>query len=178
MNWRHIPLFFGATLLTFVVHEAGHWAAGELLGYDMWVNINSAGLAQGTYSAEWHRQWVSAAGPIVTLVQALVAYVLVRKRKALAAFAFVFAALMMRIMAAFVSLGNPNDEARVGEWLGVGPWTLHIVVVLFLLSLTLRAGTSLEVGWRGWLLAWLAVSLGIVGVVFGEPHLPAFNPYG
>ncbi|ANM29755.1 hypothetical protein ABI59_09460 [Acidobacteria bacterium Mor1] len=178
MAWRHIPLFFSVVVATFVIHEGGHWAAGELLGYDMWVRLNSAGLARGAFSAEWHQQFVSAAGPVVTLIQAAIAYLLVVKRKTNTAFAFVFSALMMRIMAAFVSIGNPNDEARVGEWLGVGPWTLHILVVLLLLSLTLRAGSRLELGWRDYGLAWFAVSLGIAAVVLGEPMLPTLNPYG
>lgn len=68
MNWRHIPLFILITIATYLLHEGGHWAMGEILGYDMWVNINSAGLARGEYRAEWHAQLVSAAGPIVTLI--------------------------------------------------------------------------------------------------------------
>lgn len=150
---------------------------GEILGYDMWVNINSAGLARGEYRAEWHGQLVSAAGPIVTLVQAVIAFILVRKRKAIAAFGFLFAALMMRGVAMAVSLNNPNDEARISEWLGLGPWTLHILVVGILLGFTVKGGSYLKWKWQSYILAYLAISLGLAAVVMGEAFIPRFNPY-
>jgi len=177
MNWRHIPLFIVVTFVTYLLHEGGHWLAGEMLGYDMWVNINSAGLARGEYSADWHRELVSAAGPLVTLLQAIIAFMLVRKRKTIIAFAFLFAALMMRFVAMVVSLNNPNDEARVSEWLGLGTWSLYIIVVAILLGLTLKGGSYLKWGWRSYGLAYLAVSIALAAVVMGEPLIPDFNPY-
>lgn len=176
MNWRHIPLFIVVTIVTYVVHEGAHWLTGELLGYDMWVNINSAGLASGTYRNAWHGQLVSAAGPMITLMQAIIAFICVRKYKTLIAFAFLFAALMMRFVAMLMSIGNPNDEARVSEWLGLGPWTLHILIVAILLGLTVKAGLYLKLRWRGYGLAYLAVSLGITLVVMGEAFIPNYNP--
>lgn len=177
MNWRHIPLFIVVTIVTYLVHEGAHWLAGEMLGYDMWVNVNSAGLASGEYRSEWHQQLVSAAGPLMTLTQAVTAFVFVRKFKAISAFAILFAALMMRFVAMLVSLNNPNDEARVSEWLGLGPWTLHILIVAILLGLTLKGGAYLKLGWWSYALAYLAVSLGLAAVVMGEVYIPRFNPY-
>lgn len=150
---------------------------GEILGYDMWVNINSAGLARGTYASELHQQLVSIAGPFITLLQAFIAFFLVRKYKAVWAFAFLFAALMMRFVAMMVSFNNPNDEARISEWLGLGPWALYIIVVALLLALTVKAGSYMKLGWKSYGLAYLAVSIGLAIVVLGEPHLPRFNPY-
>ena len=177
MNWRHIPLFIVATIVTYLIHEAGHWAMGEILGYDMWVNINSAGLARGEYRAEWHGQLVAAAGPIITLLQGVIAFIIIRKHKAITAFAFLFPALMMRIMAMAVSLKNPNDEAKVSEWLGLGPWTLHIFVVAVLLGLTVKGGSYLRWKWHSYLLAYLAISIGLTAVVMGEAFIPRFDPY-
>lgn len=150
---------------------------GEMLGYDMWVNINSAGLARGQYSTEWHGQLVSAAGPIITLIQAIIAFILVRKYKAITAFAFLFAALMMRFVAMVVSLNNPNDEARISEWLGLGPWTLYLLVVATLLGLTIKGGSYMKWGWRSYALAYLSISIGLAAVVMGEGFIPRFNPY-
>lgn len=177
MTWRDIPTLIIATFLTYIIHEGGHWLAGELLGYDMWVNINSAGLAQGSYTSEWHQQIVSIAGPFVTLVQAIIAFFLVRKYKAVWAFAFLFAALMMRFVAMVVSLNNPNDEARVSEWLGLGPWTLFLLVVALLLVLTVKAGKIMKLGWRSYVLVYLFVSTALAIVVLGEAYVPRFNPY-
>ncbi len=177
MNWRHIPLFILATFATYVLHEAAHWAAGELLGYDMWVNINSAGLANGVYRNAWHGQLVSIAGPFITMVQAIIAFIILRKHKTIIAFAFLFSALIMRFVAMLMSFIHPNDEARVSEWLGLGHWTLHIGVVLILLSLTLKGGSYLKFRWWSYLVAYVFVSIATAMVVMGEPFLPDFNPY-
>jgi len=177
MNWRHIPIVIIATLITYLLHEGAHWAMGEALGYDMWMKINSVGLATGAYRAEWHGQLVGAAGPLMTIMQGLVAFVLVRRHKTITAFAFLFAAFMMRFAAMLISLKNPNDEAAVSEWLGLGPWTLHIMVVALLLFLTLQGGKALKLGWRSYGFAYVVVSLAITVIVFSEPHLPMLNLY-
>lgn len=90
----------------------------------------------------------------------------------MAAFAFLFSALTMRFTAILVSVRSPNDEARLGEWLGVGPWALFLVVVIGLLILTLRAGRVLEWGWKSYLLAYLTASLVITAVVLGAAQMP------
>ena len=177
MNWRHIPIIIIAILVTYILHEGAHWAMGEALGYDMWMKINSVGVVKGSYSVEWHGQLIGAAGPLMTVMQGLVAFILVRKHKAVNAFAFLFAAFMMRFAAMLVSIKNPNDEAGVSEWLGLGPWTLHIIVVALLLFLTLRGGKILKLGWRSYGFAYLVVCIAIIAIVFGEPHLPVFNLY-
>ena len=150
---------------------------GETLGYDMWMKVNSVGNVKGVYSVEWHAQLVRAAGPLMTVLQGFVAFILVGKLKSKNAFAFLFAAFMVRFLAMWVSLKNPNDEAAVSEWLGLGPWTLHIIVVVLLLFLTLRGGKVLKLGWRSYGFAYLVVSIAITAIVFGEPHLPVFNLY-
>jgi len=143
----------------------------------MWMKINSVGLARGGYSAEWHGQLVGAAGPLMTVLQGLVSFILVRKYKTAPVFAFLFAAFMMRFTAMLISLKSPNDEAGVSEWLGLGPWTLHIMVVALLLFLTLRGGKVLKLSWRAYGFAYLVVSIAITAIVLGEPHLPVFNIY-
>lgn len=177
MKWQYIPIFIIVTFATFFLHEGAHWMTGEILGYDMWININSSGLARGQYSTEWHNHMVSAAGPFVTVVQAIIAFVLVRKNTTICAFAFLFSALLMRILAMFMSLNSPNDEARISEWLDLGPWSLHILVIAILLGLTLKGGSYMKFRWRDYGLAYLAVSMAIAGVVMGEAFTPNFNPY-
>jgi hypothetical protein len=74
-----------------------------------------------------------------------------------------------------MSFGNPNDEARISEWLGLGTWTLHLIIVGLLLALTLKAGTYLKLRWRDYGLAYIATSLGITLVVLGEGLIPNLN---
>ena len=97
-------MFAIATVFTFTAHEGTHWAMGEWLGYDMFLRTNSAGLARGLYRNEFDPQLVSAAGPAFTLLQGVVAYLFIRAGSAGTAFAFLLSALLMRILAAVVSL--------------------------------------------------------------------------
>ncbi len=175
MNWRYIPVFAFVTLATFVLHEGAHWAIGEALGYDMWVRVNSAGLVTGDYVNDWHRSLVSIAGPVVTIAQGVIGYILVWVRRSYAAFIVLFTALMMRVLASVVSLNNLNDEARVSEAMGMNMWVLPGVVVGSLLLLTIFAGVKLRLGWRSWIFCWIAASLCLMGVVLSEPWLPTLG---
>jgi hypothetical protein len=175
MKLRHIPLFILVTVATYILHEGAHWLTGEALGYDLWVNINSAGLISGSYREDWHGQLVSAAGPMITLAQGVIAFFCVRRFKTVLAFAALFAALMMRFAAMLMSFGNPNDEARISEWLGLGTWTLHLIVVGLLLWLTVKAGLYLKLRWRDYGLAYVATSVGITLVVMAGNFIPTLN---
>ena len=132
LGFKDIPLIFLVVFLSFVIHELAHWSSGRMLGYDMFVGINKAGLASGEYSQEWHSQFISAAGPIVTISIALVGLWFVYCYKLGRVFPVVFFAALMRAMATFVSIANPNDEARISQWLGIGKWTLPFLVTIAL----------------------------------------------
>lgn len=170
-------LFVIAALLTFVIHEGAHWAMGEWLGYDMILRVNSVDLARGDYASEVHRYAVTSAGPAVTLLQGAIAFALIRGASLAAAFPFLLSALLMRVLAAGVSVVNPNDEMRLSLWLGLGPWTVFAAVIGVLLVMTLVAGWLLRPSWRlvaGGALCWLAVT---AVIVLGEPYLPVYDPY-
>lgn len=163
-----------AAVLTFILHEAAHFAAGEALGYDMFVRANSSGLARGEYRTETDAMVVTMAGPAFTLLQALIAFVIARGTQSASAFAFVLSALLMRMLAAGVSLGNPNDEARFSLWLGLGPWAMFAVVIGALLVLTVIAARAAHITWRD-------VALGVVvwmifasAIILGERQLPMY----
>lgn len=106
MNISTVILTAIAVAFTFVAHEGAHWAMGEWLGYDMFLRANSAGLVAGTYRSELDAQLVTAAGPAFTLLQGLAAFAVIRASGAAFAFPFLLSALLMRILAAAVSLGN------------------------------------------------------------------------
>ena len=129
MKISTVVIYAIAVPFTFVAHEGAHWAMGDWLGYDMFLRANSAGLATGLYRSEIDAQLVTAAGPAFTLLQGFVAFALVRAFGANVAFPFLLSALLMRVLAAGVSLGNPNDEMRLGVWLGLGEWTVFAAVI-------------------------------------------------
>jgi len=155
-----------AVLLTFLVHEAAHWLAGVALGYDMVASLNGAAPRGGSFLVGRDEFLLTAAGPLITVVQALLAFHLVRSRKLLPAYAFLFVAWFMRFAAAFVSLMHPNDEARMSLALGWGFWTLPAVVVLALLALTWMASRQLRLGWKTNAASYLLCSVAFAAVVF------------
>lgn len=116
MKVSTIVFYALAVPFTFVAHEGAHWAMGEWLGYDMFLRANSAGLVAGAYRGEIDAQLVIAAGPAFTLLQGLVAFALIRVSGAAFAFPFVLSALLMRILAAGVSLSKPIVSG-VGLWI-------------------------------------------------------------
>lgn len=163
-------LVFIAGFITFAVHEGGHWLAANLLGYEPWFSLNSAGTRSVVTPAD--AAIISAAGPAVTVVQALIALALVQARGSAAAWVFLFWAAFMRLMATVISLVHPNDEARVSDWLGWGPWTLPAVVTAGLFLLLAAGVQRLNVSWKTLALTWVAASVAVAAVVGLDMIIP------
>ena len=168
INLKFAVICLAAVFLTFFFHEGAHYLMGRVLGYDMWMNLNAAGLVEGqTYSEEWHKQLVSIAGPIFTIIQALVFFYIIKKTKNLNWYPFLFIAAIMRIIATFISaINKANDEARVSEWLGIGKMTLPIIVSIFLIGLVIITSTHNNIKWTFNLASFGFISIGITAVVF------------
>lgn len=164
-GWTFYGWLAIALLLTFVAHEAAHWAMGRALGYEMAMSLNGAAPAGGFRTAS-DAFWTSAAGPAFTVLQALVAYCLARCRDSVPAFAFLYAAAFMRFAAAVISLVHPNDEARMSLALGWGPWLLPGLVVALLLALVVSASRRLCLGWKTQVASYLLCSAGTAVIVF------------
>lgn len=156
--WLFIAGFF-----TFVLHEAAHWVAGSALGYDMQARLNAVTATTAVLPA--HKAMIDAAGPLVTILQALIAFAFVLRYRANTAFVFLYMAAFMRVLASAISVFNPNDEARLSVYLGLGMWTLPIVTSLALLVLTWRASQYLMLTWKEHVLCYLTASVSISLVV-------------
>lgn len=173
----HLLKQVGLTAVIVIVcnalHEIGHLVAAKLLGYDAVIRLNSVSLVGG--AENWRdAALVDAAGPLVTVLLAIIGVILSKRGGTLGP-TIVFAALMMRILAAVVSLNMPNDEAQISEALGWGPWTLPAIVVGLLAVLMLVSVRRSGIG-SNWLRgSWIGASIGFVIVVFGEPMLPAIT---
>ena len=162
-------LLFAIQVATFALHEAGHWLAAVLLGHDAFYGLNSAG-ARGQVVAA-HRAIIDAAGPAVTIVQGLIAFALIRGRANLTAFAALWSAAFMRLMASVISLIHLNDEARLGVALGLPAFVPPVLVTGLLAGLTVIAGTRMRLSWVVWVLSWLVGSVAVAGVVYLDSTL-------
>lgn len=163
-------LVFVAGFITFALHEGGHWLAANLLGYEPFFSLNSAGTRSVVPPA--HHAIISAAGPAVTMVQALIALALVQMRASPAAWVFLFWAAFMRFMATVISLFHPNDEARISEWLGWGLWTLPVIVTGALFVLLVLGSRRLSVSWKTLALTWVVASVAVSAVVGLDMIIP------
>jgi hypothetical protein len=160
---RFYVWLFVAGFLTFVLHEAAHWGAGQVLGYPMNVRLNGVDFLTPASASD--QAIADAAGPLITILQAIIGFFLVQRRRSVLAFAFLYFAAFMRLLAAGVSVFHPNDEARLSSYFGLGMWTLPIVVAAGLLFLVWRASRRLGIGWKEHLLCYLVASLSISAVV-------------
>ena len=154
---------FLAGFATFALHEAAHFMAGLALGYDMSARLN--GVSSLTPASATHKAIIDAAGPLITIAQAVVTFILVRRFKLSVAFAFLYFAAFMRLLATGVSAFNLNDEARLSVYFGLGAWTVPIVVSLGLMLLAWRGSQSLALTWRQHGLCYLTASVTVTVIV-------------
>ena len=67
-----------------------------------------------------------------------------------------------------VSLFHFNDEARISDLLGLGPWTLPSLMVGVLLILTVVASRRLRLGWKTNAGAYLVSTVATTAIVMGD----------
>jgi len=128
-----------AVLFTFFIHEVTHWLAGELLGNRMGMTLNAAWPLSGNYLQRWHATAVSAVGPLITMLQAALAFMMFRRMPMRWIYPFLLTPAVMRILALCMNLINPQDEGRISLSLGIGLLTLPILVCAVLVSLVVKA---------------------------------------
>ena len=170
IGWGFQLWLFAAVVLTFALHEAGHWGTGELLGYEAYYGLNSAGV-RGQPADAGHQLLIIAGGPAITVLQALTALALVIARSSLIAYAFLYAAAFMRFLATVITLFNPNDEARLSLAFGWGTWTLPVVTVLALTVLVWIGSRRLGVSWKTNLIAYGVATLAASAVIGADTLL-------
>ncbi|VAW31659.1 hypothetical protein MNBD_CHLOROFLEXI01-4491 [hydrothermal vent metagenome] len=98
---------------------------------------------------DWHKIIISAAGPIVTILQALIVFLFLKSRdwnKFL--YPFLFTAFYMRLLAGLMNFINPNDEGRIGIFLEIGIFTLPIIVSGLLFIMVYRISKKYNLNWK------------------------------
>ncbi|MEO8268432.1 MAG: hypothetical protein ABI557_01855 [Aureliella sp.] len=140
-----------------------HWLAGASLGYDMVATPNH--VWSKTPMSVNDQALVSGAGPLLTIAQGFLGFWLVRSQRSHFGFALLYVAFFMRLLAAGVSLFNPNDEARISQLLGLGTWTLPILVVVGLFVLVVSASRELRLIFRDQFFCYLVSSVVVTFIV-------------
>lgn len=124
-----------AVIFTWLLHEFAHWTVSEWLGYDTILSLNGTYPAAGEYDkAPWHYLAVSAAGPLITLLQAVAVFGHLRFNEWVKyLYPLLFTPFYMRLLAAIMNFINLNDEGRISVHFGLGTFTLPILVSAILL---------------------------------------------
>lgn len=179
-NPSRLGLYLGILLLgplSYLAHEFGHWAAGEMLGVEMWMTLNKAGPASGSYGSQTYALIVSLAGPAVTVALGVLAYLWARATGSFLAYGLLFFQFMLRLIAGGITMTGPypNDEALAGIILGMGPYPITIGVAALLLALTWDAARRLRPHWAHNIGAYAVSSLLITTIVFSDRFLRDMN---
>ncbi len=165
---KFIPTFVLAGIVTFLIHEAFHWLAGAALGYDMVITPNRVWSLSPMLPH--HEMLMSAAGPVITNILAIIGYWKVKNRNSTTGFAYLYMAFFTTLLAMGVSIFNPNDEARISRDLGIGMWTLPTIVVAAQFCLVCIASRKLKLTFRDQFLCYLVGSV-VVTLVVGTDYL-------
>jgi hypothetical protein len=123
----------------------------------MAMTLNKSFLLNEKYATIADYQIISAAGPLSTLTQAIVIFIVMKHSKIKWLYSFLFTCFYMRFFAAIISFLNPNDEARVSKFLGIGTFTLPIIMVAFLFFFVYKISKQYKFGYR-----FIAINLGLV----------------
>ena len=138
LSLKYIVITVIAVILTWLLHEFGHWAAGEMLGNDMVMTANTGYPVSGAYKQPWHAVIIDSAGPLITIIQAVIVYLLLKNRHTILLFPFLLTCLYMRIIAGALNVINLNDEGRISNTAGLGTWTVPAIVIALLFFLVYK----------------------------------------
>jgi hypothetical protein len=157
INSQYILITLVAVAASWILHELAHWKAGTLLGYDMGMTLNKAFPIIGKFNSDGDYQVVSAAGPALTLIEALVVFLIMYRKKIIALYPFLVTCFYMRLFAAVISIRHANDEARISKSIGLGTYTLPIIMAAILLILVYKISGKYKFS-RGFML----ITLGLI----------------
>lgn len=149
INLRYILVVIFSVLFTWFLHEFTHWLTGECLGYDAIMRLNGTSVSSSQNASELHQALISISAPIITLTQGVVFFLILKyKGWNSVYYPFLFTAFYMRSLAGLMNVINVNDEGRVGQFLGVGTYTLSIIVSAMLMFLIYKTSKKYHLSWK------------------------------
>lgn len=149
LNLKYVIACLSAVIFTWVIHEFTHWITSESLGYEAIMTLNTVTPIAGQEQTDWHKIYISASGPLITIAQAIIVFIILMK-KGWNKFAYplLFTPLYMRALAGFFNFINPNDEGRISQFFGIGLFSLSIIVSLILFFLVYKTSKRYELNWK------------------------------
>ncbi len=149
ITFRYLLASLGAVIFTWVLHEFAHWITSESLGYESVMSLNSVSVTEGQEKSASHEVYISVAGPLITIFQAVIVFLILQTKgwnKLI--YPLLFTPLYMRFLAGVMNFIKPNDEGRIGEFLGIGLFTVSLFVCALLFYLVFRISKKYRLNWR------------------------------
>jgi hypothetical protein len=137
-----------AAYVSNLFHELGHWSVGELLGNEMAYSLNYAWPKSGSYVHPGDSVLASLGGPAFSIVQSLMALLIIEKYIALTAYPFAFFPMFSRYFSLVLGGFEKQDEARIAVMLGMWKYLVALIVLVTLTAIVARCSFKLRIGLR------------------------------
>jgi hypothetical protein len=176
MNDQKITLKFIAGLIivvfiTWFIHEFAHWLTSEYLGYETIMRLNGVSPVPGQHPTDLHNIITSAAGPVTTIMQGLMAFVFLKFGQwNKYVYAFLFTALFMRSLAGLMNFIMLNDEGRISAYLKLGVFTLPLIVSTILFYMVFKTSAKYKLKWQFQLSLSLVLVIAVAGLIFFDQY--------
>ncbi|MBP7462445.1 MAG: hypothetical protein KBA26_14265 [Candidatus Delongbacteria bacterium] len=132
IDWKVIISFIPIAFLTYLFHELGHWALGEMLGNDMTLTLNNSTPKNGCFIHESHALWSAIGGPLFTIIQAGIFLLITGKTKSVFTYSMLFMAVFSRFFSIVFGGINRQDEARIASMLPINHYIMTATVLIIL----------------------------------------------
>ena len=139
-------LFIPAAYASYLFHELGHWTVGEILGNRMMYSLNYVWPKDGRFLQQSHELYSSIGGPAFSILQAVLALLIIERFRTVHAYPFAFFPMFSRFFSDVFGGFSMQDEARISAMLGIGTYVAAIVVLVILFSLVIRCSYILKIG--------------------------------
>ena len=148
LSLKFIALFIPVAYVSYLFHEFGHWIVGEVLGNNMAYSLNNVWPKNGHYLDPGNDVLVTIGGPAFTILLSLVFLLVIERYKTIYAYPVVLFQFVIRFVSLAVGGFVNQDEARISAILGLGTYTVAIIVLLILFLMVIRASYLLKVDWK------------------------------
>jgi hypothetical protein len=148
INWKVIILFIPVAFITYLFHEFGHWALGELCGDDMMISLNNSAPKSGYFMNDSHALWSAIGGPLFTVIQAIVFLLITWITKSIYAYSFVFFAAFSRFFSIVFGGINLQDEARIASLMDANKYVVAAIVITILVLILWRCNRIMNLNMK------------------------------
>src|SRR6056297_150707 len=152
-KYRIYLFLFIASLITVIIHEYGHFLMGTILGYTMGFDFNGSRPLVGSYNNNTHYFLVIFAGISFTIAQSYLAFYLMKKLNYKRLYYLVLTPFLYRLIPYLISLIYPNrlllqDEARIGQLLGINLYVIPLIIIGVLLFNCYRVNKKYKISFN------------------------------